>query len=139
MLNPEEGFQYFCYRIETQDVVMMLHRSASSHRRRASRGTASSSSLPTVASSAAARGRRASVATDKPIVVTQINPSTSMERQRSPRGSVVPDINLDSDNDSLDEVIHDIFCKSYQFREIQRMRGYFGKSSKSCDHFLQIQ
>ncbi|XP_020292040.1 peptidyl-prolyl cis-trans isomerase CYP95-like [Pseudomyrmex gracilis] len=48
------------------------------------------------------RGRRASVATEKPIVLPS-SPGGTMERQRSPRGSMVPNIALDTESDSPDE------------------------------------
>ncbi|XP_014476806.1 PREDICTED: uncharacterized protein LOC106745594 [Dinoponera quadriceps] len=78
----------------------MLHRSASSRRRRASPSVANSSQ-PAGASSTM-RGRRASVATEKPLVLPS-SPGGTMERQRSPRGSVVPNIALDTESDSPDE------------------------------------
>ncbi|XP_047365748.1 uncharacterized protein LOC124955411 isoform X4 [Vespa velutina] len=78
----------------------MLHRSASSRRRRASRSVANSSHP---ASSPTSRGRRASVATEKPDLLTQISPYSTMERQKSPRGSVVPNIALDVENDLPEE------------------------------------
>ncbi|XP_015179531.1 PREDICTED: uncharacterized protein LOC107068043 [Polistes dominula] len=92
----------------------MLHRSASSRRRRASRNVTNSnhpvgaSSTTTATTTTAAtiavnRGRRASVATEKPDLLTQINPCGTMERQKSPRGSVVPNIALDVQNDLLEE------------------------------------
>lgn len=81
----------------------MLHRSASSRRRRASRSVANSSH-PAGTSSATSRGRRASVATEKPDLLTQISPCGTMERQKSPRGSVVPNIALDVENDLPEEV-----------------------------------
>ncbi|KAK2583212.1 hypothetical protein KPH14_009231 [Odynerus spinipes] len=80
----------------------MLHRSASSRRRRASRSVANSSH-PAGASPVASRGRRASVATEKPVLLSQSSFGGTMERQRSPRGSVVPNIALNSENDSPDE------------------------------------
>ncbi|KAK1131234.1 hypothetical protein K0M31_017522, partial [Melipona bicolor] len=45
------------------------------------------------------RGRRASVATDKPVDLPPTSLRGTMERQRSPRGSIVPDIALDMGND----------------------------------------
>ncbi|RLU15603.1 hypothetical protein DMN91_011356 [Ooceraea biroi] len=78
----------------------MLHRSASSRRRRASPSVANSSQ-PAGAPSTM-RGRRASVATEKPLVLPS-SPGGTMERQRSPRGSVVPNIALDTESDSPDE------------------------------------
>lgn len=81
---------------------MMLHRSASSRRRRASPSVVNSSQ-PAGASSMM-RGRRASVATEKPLVLPPSSPGGTMERQRSPRGSVVPNIALDTESDSPDEV-----------------------------------
>lgn len=78
----------------------MLHRSASSRRRRASPNVANSSqSAPSTM-----RGRRASVATDKPLILPPTSPGP-MERQRSPRGSMVPNIALDTESDSPDEVV----------------------------------
>lgn len=44
------------------------------------------------------RGRRASVATDKPVDLPPTSLRGTMERQRSPRGSIVPDIALDMGN-----------------------------------------
>ncbi|KAI4497649.1 hypothetical protein M0802_007189 [Mischocyttarus mexicanus] len=82
----------------------MLHRSASSRRRRASRSVATNSSHPAGASPIANRGRRASVATEKPDLLTQISPCGTMERQKSPRGSVVPNIALDIENDLPEEI-----------------------------------
>ncbi|XP_077269527.1 uncharacterized protein LOC143901266 isoform X1 [Temnothorax americanus] len=77
----------------------MLHRSASSRRRRASPNVANSSqpASPTM------RGRRASVATEKPFILPPSSPGGTMERQRSPRSSVVPNIALDTESDSPDE------------------------------------
>ncbi|EFN78900.1 hypothetical protein EAI_02313 [Harpegnathos saltator] len=81
----------------------MLHRSASSRRRRASPSVANLNQ-PAGASSVI-RGRRASVATEKPLVLPPSSPGETMERQRSPRGSMVPDIALDTEGDSPDEGI----------------------------------
>ncbi|XP_066591758.1 TRIO and F-actin-binding protein-like [Prorops nasuta] len=84
----------------------MLHRSASSRRRPASRNVAISGHPAGISSTVGPRGRRASVATEKPIILPQTSPNTTMERQRSPRGSVVPNIALlDTENASLDEGI----------------------------------
>ncbi|XP_020706430.2 uncharacterized protein LOC105683128 [Athalia rosae] len=76
---------------------MMLHRSTSSRRRRASRSAANSPQgnnpsavLPTT------RGRRASVAVDRTTATTSLS-STANPQERSPRGSMVPDIALDDD------------------------------------------
>ncbi|XP_011645508.1 uncharacterized protein LOC105432403 [Pogonomyrmex barbatus] len=77
----------------------MLHRSASSRRRRASPSVANSSQ----AASSTMRGRRASVATEKPLILPPSSPGGTMERQRSPRGSMVPNIALDTESDSPDE------------------------------------
>ncbi|CAK9804553.1 Transmembrane protein 272 [Anthophora quadrimaculata] len=74
----------------------MLHRSTSSRRCRASRNMTNLGHASTIAGP---RGRRASVATDKPIDMPQTSPRGTMERQRSPRGSFVPDIALDTEND----------------------------------------
>ncbi|XP_015431449.1 PREDICTED: uncharacterized protein LOC107187786 [Dufourea novaeangliae] len=65
----------------------MLYRSASSRRGR------------TTTPVAGPRGRRASVATDRPIDLSQTSPRGTMERLRSPRNSVVPDIALDVETD----------------------------------------
>ncbi|XP_029054464.1 uncharacterized protein LOC114881767 isoform X1 [Osmia bicornis bicornis] len=73
---------------------MMLHRSTSSRRSRASRNMTNLSYTSTIAGP---RGRRASVATDRPIDLPQTSPRGTMER--SPRGSFVPDIALDTEND----------------------------------------
>jgi len=80
----------------------MLHRSASSRRRRASPSMANSSQPAGVSSTM--RGRRASVATEKPLILPPSSPGETMERQRSPRGSMVPNIALDTESDSPDEV-----------------------------------
>lgn len=85
-----------------KNVAVMLHRSASSRRRRASPSVANSSQLAGVSSTM--RGRRASVATEKPLILPPTSPGGTMERQRSPRGSMVPNIALDTENDSPDEV-----------------------------------
>ncbi|KYN11977.1 hypothetical protein ALC57_15870 [Trachymyrmex cornetzi] len=77
----------------------MLHRSASSRRRRASPNVANSSQP----ASSTMRGRRASVATEKPLILPPSSPGGTMERQRSPRGSIVPNIALDTESDSPDE------------------------------------
>ncbi|XP_076619351.1 uncharacterized protein LOC143340867 [Colletes latitarsis] len=71
----------------------MLHRSTSSRRCRGATAVAGP------------RGRRASVATDRPVDMPQTSPRSTMERQRSPRGSFVPDIALDPETDSSDEVM----------------------------------
>ncbi|XP_043488264.1 uncharacterized protein LOC122515118 [Polistes fuscatus] len=81
----------------------MLHRSASSRRRRASRSVANSNHPAGASPTIANRGRRASVATEKPDLLTQISPCGTMERQKSPRGSVVPNIALDVQNDLPEE------------------------------------
>ncbi|KAG7198535.1 hypothetical protein KM043_005902 [Ampulex compressa] len=80
----------------------MLHRSASSRRRRASRSVANSGH-PAGATSTGPRGRRASVATEKPVILDQTSPRGNMERQRSPRSSFVPNIALETGSDSPDE------------------------------------
>ncbi|EGI64972.1 hypothetical protein G5I_06431 [Acromyrmex echinatior] len=49
------------------------------------------------------RGRRASVATEKPLILPPSSPGGTMERQRSPRGSIVPNIALNTESDSPDE------------------------------------
>nr|KAF7396887.1 hypothetical protein H0235_016424 [Vespula pensylvanica] len=67
----------------------------------ASRSVANSSHP--AGTSSATRGRRASVATEKPDLLTQISPCGTMERQKSPRGSVVPNIALDVENDLPEE------------------------------------
>lgn len=91
---------------------MMLHRSASSRRRRASPNVVNSSQP----ASSTMRGRRASVATEKPLILPPSSPSGTMERQRSPRGSVVPNIALDTESDSPDEVsIHPLIFLEFQF------------------------
>ncbi|CAD6204839.1 GSCOCG00003007001-RA-CDS [Cotesia congregata] len=86
----------------------MLLRSTSSRRRRASRSVASSpQSGSAPGATPVPRARRASVATDKAISLT-LNTSSSgtneMDRQRSPRGSVVPNIAFEAE-DSHDEPI----------------------------------
>ncbi|KAK9305525.1 hypothetical protein QLX08_003522 [Tetragonisca angustula] len=74
----------------------MLHRSTSSRRCRASRNM---TNLGHTSPIAGPRGRRASVATDKPVDLPPTSLRGTMERQRSPRGSIVPDIALDMGND----------------------------------------
>lgn len=82
----------------------MLLRSTSSRRRRASRSVASSPQSGSVPGAITPRARRASVATDKAISLTQnSNVNSDMDRQRSPRGSVVPNIAFDV-GDSIEEV-----------------------------------
>ncbi|XP_076760324.1 uncharacterized protein LOC143428930 [Xylocopa sonorina] len=71
----------------------MLHRSTSSQRCRPTRN------LGYAATVAGPRGRRASVATDKPVDLPQASPRGTMERQRSPQGGFVPDIDLEREND----------------------------------------
>lgn len=95
----------------------MLHRSASSRRRRASPSVANLSQ--TAGASSTMRGRRASVATEKPIVLPS-SPGGTMERQRSPRGSMVPNIALDTESDSPDEVSIYLFyiCISLKYIQI---------------------
>ncbi|XP_043800523.1 uncharacterized protein LOC122719057 [Apis laboriosa] len=73
----------------------MLHRSTSSRRCRASRNM---TNLGHTSPIAGPRGRRASVATDKPVDLPPTTLRGTMERQRSPRGSIVPDIALDMGN-----------------------------------------
>ncbi|KAG8039114.1 hypothetical protein G9C98_003421, partial [Cotesia typhae] len=80
----------------------MLLRSTSSRRRRASRSVASSpQSGSAPGATPVPRARRASVATDKAISLT-LNTSSSgtneMDRQRSPRGSVVPNIAFEAED-----------------------------------------
>ncbi|KAK0162056.1 hypothetical protein PV327_008424 [Microctonus hyperodae] len=83
----------------------MLLRSTSSRRRRASRSVASSPQSGSVPGAITPRARRASVATDKAISLTQnSNVNSDMDRQRSPRGSVVPNIAFDV-GDSIEEPI----------------------------------
>ncbi|XP_011054959.1 PREDICTED: uncharacterized protein LOC105146425 isoform X2 [Acromyrmex echinatior] len=77
----------------------MLHRSASSRRRRASPNVVNSNQP----ASSTMRGRRASVATEKPLILPPSSPGGTMERQRSPRGSIVPNIALNTESDSPDE------------------------------------
>ncbi|KAJ8665359.1 hypothetical protein QAD02_007021 [Eretmocerus hayati] len=103
---------------------MMLHRSASSRRRRASRGGASlgttgaaASSTPGLNQQQASSGggpRRASLASGEPVpeavliaaAAAQAGPlqppggggGGGVDRQRSPRGSCVPNISLEADN-----------------------------------------
>lgn len=79
----------------------MLHRSASSRRRRASPSVANTQPAGV---SSTMRGRRASVATEKPLILPPSSPGETMERQRSPRGSMVPNIALDTESHSPDEV-----------------------------------
>lgn len=67
-----------------------------------------------VSTIAGTRGRRASVATDKPIDLPQTSPRGLVERQRSPRGSYVPDIALDTENDLPDEVFNNIYFCPYE-------------------------
>ncbi|KAL6426521.1 hypothetical protein ACFW04_009149 [Cataglyphis niger] len=78
----------------------MLHRSASSRRRRASPSVANTQPAGV---SSTMRGRRASVATEKPLILPPSSPGETMERQRSPRGSMVPNIALDTESHSPDE------------------------------------
>ncbi|XP_034940405.1 serine/arginine repetitive matrix protein 5-like [Chelonus insularis] len=76
----------------------MLLRSTSSRRRRASRSVASSPQSGSVPG-ATTRVRRASVATDRPISLSQnTTNSNEMDRQRSPRSSIVPNIAFDAEN-----------------------------------------
>lgn len=82
----------------------MLHRSSSSRRRRASRSVANSpqehSGMPLAPQ---VRGRRASVAsTEASDVLAQT--FGGLERERSPRGSIVPNISLDLEGDVPGEV-----------------------------------
>ncbi|XP_015609698.2 serine/arginine repetitive matrix protein 2 isoform X2 [Cephus cinctus] len=79
----------------------MLHRSTSSRRRRASRNVVNSAQGSSSVSGP--RGRRASVAADKTAPLALTTPNASMERHRSPRGSMVPNIELDVENDSPEE------------------------------------
>ncbi|XP_015123736.1 uncharacterized protein LOC107045850 [Diachasma alloeum] len=75
----------------------MLVRSSSSRRRRASRSVANSPQGNTGITPGAAglKSRRASVATDRPSHLAQNSiPGEGMDRQRSPRGSIVPNIAL---------------------------------------------
>ncbi|CAD1475274.1 unnamed protein product, partial [Heterotrigona itama] len=74
----------------------MLHRSTSSRRCRASRNM---TNLGHTSPIAGPRGRRASVATDKHVDLPPTNLRGTMERQRSPRSSIVPDIAFDMGND----------------------------------------
>ncbi|XP_017876872.1 uncharacterized protein LOC108623091 [Ceratina calcarata] len=70
----------------------MLQRSTSSHRCRPPRNMTTVGHASTIAGP---RGRRASVATDKPLDSPKVTP-----RRRSPQGSsFIPDIGLDTDND----------------------------------------
>ncbi|XP_076675611.1 uncharacterized protein LOC143372881 [Andrena cerasifolii] len=78
----------------------MLHRSTSSRRCRPSRNMTNLGYTTTIAGPT---GRRASVATDKPIEMPQTSPRGSMDRQRSPRGSFVPNIAYGTETDSPEE------------------------------------
>lgn len=75
----------------------MLHRSTSSRRRRASRSAANSPQGNPTSASIGARGRRASVAAERPTAYASL-PSNANLQERSPRGSIVPDIALDNDD-----------------------------------------
>ncbi|XP_058810472.1 uncharacterized protein LOC131675471 [Phymastichus coffea] len=86
----------------------MLHRSTSSRRRRASRSvtgpsqtSASTSAQQQQLQQPAARSRRASLASSEPAAEA---PRLGIDRQRSPRGSCVPNIALDSEDHTPDEM-----------------------------------
>ena len=94
---------------------MMLHRSASSRRRRASRNVANSPHQPLQSSTSLqqqsqqqqqqqqlTRGRRASVASTKPS--SEVPTSLVLDRQRSPRASCVPNISLEPEDETPEEV-----------------------------------
>ncbi|XP_023290831.1 uncharacterized protein LOC105702924 isoform X2 [Orussus abietinus] len=84
----------------------MMYRRSSSRRRRPSRSVASSTASSTgTTSTSSIRDRRASIAPEKSIPLTQSSPNVSMERQRSPRGGGVPNIELNSENDSPEEAV----------------------------------
>ncbi|XP_046433412.1 serine/arginine repetitive matrix protein 1-like isoform X3 [Neodiprion fabricii] len=75
----------------------MLHRNTSSRRRRASRNAANSpQGNPTSVSPASTRGRRASVAAERPTALATLSNNGNLS-ERSPRGSIVPDIALEDD------------------------------------------
>ncbi|XP_046751903.1 serine/arginine repetitive matrix protein 2-like isoform X2 [Diprion similis] len=79
----------------------MLHRNTSSRRRRASRSAANSpQGNPTPVSPAGTRGRRASVAAERPTALATLSDNGSLS-EKSPRGSIVPDIALE-DEDTAD-------------------------------------
>ncbi|XP_053999805.1 uncharacterized protein LOC128887666 [Hylaeus anthracinus] len=75
--------------------------------------TTSSRRSPATSAVPGRRGRRASVATERPVDMVQTSPRSTMERQRSPRGSYAPDprtrvpnpdIALEQETDSSDEI-----------------------------------
>ncbi|XP_017766391.1 PREDICTED: uncharacterized protein LOC108555326 [Eufriesea mexicana] len=74
----------------------MLHRSTSSRCCRPSRNM---TNVGHISPNTGPKGRRASVATDKPVDLPPPCLRGTMERQRSPRSSIVPDIALDMGND----------------------------------------
>ncbi|XP_068993840.1 uncharacterized protein DKFZp434B061 isoform X2 [Neodiprion pinetum] len=75
----------------------MLHRNTSSRRRRASRSAANSpQGNPTSVSPASTRGRRASVAAERPTALATLSNNGNLS-ERPPRGSIVPDIALEDD------------------------------------------
>lgn len=77
----------------------MLLRSSSSRRRRASRSTVNSPQGP---GATGLNTRRASVATDSLSETQNTKIVDGMDRQRSPRGSVVPNIAFNAeDNDEV--------------------------------------
>lgn len=103
----------------------MLHRSTSSRRSRASRNMTNFGHTSPIAGP---RGRRASVATDKPVDLPPTSLRGTMERQRSPRGSIVPDIALSMGNDI--EVVHNwqfylfIFIPSHPVNLHEQLDSY---------------
>lgn len=106
----------------------MLHRSSSSRRRRASPGMANSSQPAGVSSM---RGRRASVATEKPLILPPSSPGETMERQRSPRGSMVPNIALDTEGHSDEVSIHPLTSLEFLYN--------FFIYILSCRYYFSIQ
>lgn len=87
-----------------KDPVMLL-RSTSTRRTRAARNPGGAPQSHVVENSPpVSRGRRASVATDKAGPLSQTTIDCFMDRQRSPRGSMVPNIALDNEDVTPDEV-----------------------------------
>ncbi|XP_016839387.1 uncharacterized protein LOC100677905 [Nasonia vitripennis] len=95
---------------------MMLHRSTSSRRRRASRSvTNPSQSSAGQQGQPAPRSRRASVASTEPASEALLGIQSTggllagmqgMDRQRSPRGSCVPNIALDTEDETQEETFN---------------------------------
>ncbi|XP_033191720.1 uncharacterized protein LOC117236784 [Bombus vosnesenskii] len=95
----------------------MLHRSTSSRRSRASRNMTNFGHTSPIAGP---RGRRASVATDKPVDLPPTSLRGTMERQRSPRGSIVPDIALSMGND-IEPIHHKPLLERDQYGDTRNM------------------